>query len=460
MAAPPPLKPVVYDHDRWGWVMVAVAFLSTFMIMGNIKGLGVLLIPITSDLDADLWLVGWIAVMYGLMQNCLGPIVGALCRLLGSRRMMVLGAVLNTLGILLTAFSPSVLPIVIFIAGLSGLGSALLLFIGMAVMATYFKEKYALAIGISMMGLPLGMMAYGPLTQVLLDTYGWRGTVLLLGAISFHLVACSMLVQRDLSASSANNDQYQEVSVRDEDEDEETQVDESESCAVDATNTAEQGSHSNPDLRKSKARICYESIMAAMDFAVLKDVRFILLVSGRCTAAFAFSGFVVFMVSHGQLQGLSKIQASILPTSFGVGNVIGKTLAPLLQQVGVKPSMTAWACFGTVLVSASFAAEAFVRPFAGQMIFSGLMGLGFALEYQAVDVMVRFLVNDDRLVSVLGWQGVFSGAAGTIGGLMPGWIYEWTGSFSIAFCVYGGVTLLSIPLFLCEAVYAKRMRAH
>ena len=40
---------------------------------------------------------------------------------------------------------------------------------------------------------------YGPLTQVLLDTYGWRGAMLLLGGLGFNLVWAGALVRRPKS---------------------------------------------------------------------------------------------------------------------------------------------------------------------------------------------------------------------------------------------------------------------
>ncbi|XP_038053365.1 monocarboxylate transporter 5-like [Patiria miniata] len=448
------VKPTYYDHDKWGWVMVAAVFVNCFVIVGQIKSFGVLLIPMANDLDSDLWLVGWIAGLHVMAQNSIAPLAGALSRLFGSRPMMVIGGLSYTLGLILSSMSPSIPFLSIFIIGLSGIGSAFNFFIGSAVMASYFKEKYPLAIGIATMGFPLGMMIYGPVTQVLLDTYGWRGTMLLLGGVSFHLVPCAMLARRDPSFSSPDSQQYQEVSVSDE---EDADAMEEQTVCSDGKPTTPKGrSRSNLDLRKSRLRECCQRITDALDLALLKDRRFVLLVFARLTGALAYSPLVVYVVTHGQFQGLTLIQASFLPTAFGFGNVIGKLVAPILQQVGVKPSMTFWACFGASVVCASFLLDAFIRPFIGQLTLAGLIGVGYATMFQANDVMLRFLSTDDRLVSMLCWQGFFIGLTAALGGLVAGWIYEWTGSFSISFCLFGGVTLLSIPLFIAEAVYAKR----
>ncbi|XP_038073632.1 monocarboxylate transporter 12-like [Patiria miniata] len=434
---------VNYDQDRWGWLMVAAAFVNAFVIMGQLKALGVLLIPMTNDFDSELWLVGWVAVLYSMTQDCFAPVVGALSRLLGARPMIVMGGVLYTLGLILASISPSVPLLAVFVIGLSGFGASFNWYIGFAVMASYFKEKYPLAIGLSTMGIPLGIMAYGPVTQVLLNTYGWRGTMLLLGGISFHLVACALLVRRDPSSNSANSDtdQYQEVLVLDEEE-----------------NAQEEGdapNHTRRTQEKREKTYC-QRLIEAMDFKVLADKRFALLVCGGCSAAFAYSAWLVFMVPYGKFQGLNDTQASFLPTAFGIGNVIGKLLAPLLQELGMKLPMTFWACFGAALISGSFVVNAFIRPFIGLLAVTGLVGVGYAAMYQAIDVILRFISTDDRLVSILAWQGVFAGVAGALGGLVSGWIYEWTGTFFISFFVYAGVTLLSIPFFIMEAAYDKQ----
>ncbi|XP_038055065.1 monocarboxylate transporter 13-like [Patiria miniata] len=374
----------------------------------------------------------------------------------GSRPVTVSGALLLTLGFILTSLSPNVPLMIIFIVAFAGFGAALVWFSCFSVMASYFKEKYQLAVGISMMATPIGLMVYGPMTQLLLDTYGWRATMLLLGGVSFHLVACALLVRRNPSSSSPDTEQYQEISVTD---DEESKEEWGEGRYESITETSDDEGRANSDFHNSGVKECCQRFTAALDFAVLVNVRFLLQTAAHFTFSFSYSGYVVFMVSQGQISGLSVHQASFLPIALGIGNIIGRALPPLLQVIGVVPSMTCWAFFGSSLTGASMIANVSISPFIGQFAMTGLTGIGIGVLYQAIDVLLRFLSTDDRLVNLMGWQGVFVGVAGVLGGLTSGWIYEWTGSFSPSFYVYGGVTFLCILLFLADAVYAKR-RSH
>lgn len=58
----------------------------------------------------------------------------------------------------------------------------------------YFDKYRALAAGINMSGMSVGMLVSGPLTQFLLDNYGMHGLFLIMGAVSLNLVPIVMVL--------------------------------------------------------------------------------------------------------------------------------------------------------------------------------------------------------------------------------------------------------------------------
>ena len=54
-----------------------------------------------------------------------------------------------------------------------------------ALQGQYFDKYYPLAAGVCEPCIDLGIIIFPPLTKVLLGTYGWRNSLLLIGAISF-----------------------------------------------------------------------------------------------------------------------------------------------------------------------------------------------------------------------------------------------------------------------------------
>ena len=61
------------------------------------------------------------------------------------------------------------------------------------VIEEYFTTSYAFANGIAHVGPGLGLVVYPPLIEKLIDTFGWRGALLIEGAIAFHIAAAACL---------------------------------------------------------------------------------------------------------------------------------------------------------------------------------------------------------------------------------------------------------------------------
>jgi MFS family permease len=59
----------------------------------------------------------------------------------------------------------------------------------------YFSKKRGQAIGLSMVGTALGMMAMPQAVQLLLEAYNFQGSVLILGGVALHALVGSMLLQ-------------------------------------------------------------------------------------------------------------------------------------------------------------------------------------------------------------------------------------------------------------------------
>ena len=59
----------------------------------------------------------------------------------------------------------------------------------------YFDKRYSIANGLAYAGSGVGILVLAPLAQVFIDTYGWRGGLLLLGALCFHVATCGAILR-------------------------------------------------------------------------------------------------------------------------------------------------------------------------------------------------------------------------------------------------------------------------
>ena len=116
------------------------------------------------------------------------PLPGYLSDRFGCRITNFIGGALCVTGLAMTSFSPS-LNLMYFTHSLVfGLGVCFICSCGFLVTAQYFKEKFSMATGIVTLGASVGVLFTGPLLQVLLDSFGWRGTYRV--AAAYYTIVC------------------------------------------------------------------------------------------------------------------------------------------------------------------------------------------------------------------------------------------------------------------------------
>lgn len=95
--------------------------------------------------------------------------------------MTMIGGVLGCLGFILSSISNSVEVLMFTFGIISGLGLGVIYVTAVVSIAFWFEAKRTFATGIGASGTGLGTFIYAPVTQWLIQYYGWRGATLILG---------------------------------------------------------------------------------------------------------------------------------------------------------------------------------------------------------------------------------------------------------------------------------------
>jgi EmrB/QacA subfamily drug resistance transporter len=160
-------------HNRW-WSLSVVS-LAIFIVTMDIGLLSIALPVIVTDLQADLALTGWIALIYALGTAGLYLPCGRLSDILGRAKVFSVGYFLYALCSLVAGLSQSPGQLILF-RGLQAVGSALLMANSFALVTALFPpEERGRAMGLSggsiaALGYTLGPVVGGLLTYGL----GWR----------------------------------------------------------------------------------------------------------------------------------------------------------------------------------------------------------------------------------------------------------------------------------------------
>lgn len=104
------------------------------------------------------------------------PLAGRLSEKFSCRFVVIIGGLLYIVGLAATSFVNNIEVMFFTFSVLTGLGSSFCRTSCFLMVAKYFNKKRSFATGSVTMGPSLGMFMWGPVTQVLLDSVGWRNT--------------------------------------------------------------------------------------------------------------------------------------------------------------------------------------------------------------------------------------------------------------------------------------------
>ncbi|KAK6643421.1 hypothetical protein RUM43_004926 [Polyplax serrata] len=181
----------------WGWVVVFSSFLVNMIADGVTFSFGVIYVEFLQYFGDSKSKTACIGSLFMAMPLLSGPIASILTDRFGCRRVSIFGSILASLGFVVSCFTDSIEVLFLTFGVISGFGLSLCYVASVVIVAYYFEKRRSFATGLSFCGSGIGTFAFAPLTQYLLEEYGWRGTTLILAGFFLNMCVCGALM-RDL----------------------------------------------------------------------------------------------------------------------------------------------------------------------------------------------------------------------------------------------------------------------
>src|SRR5215471_10818292 len=331
--------------------------------------------------------------LYMGVQAVSSPVVGWLLDRYGARRLLTLAALLvgvslwgcsaiHTLGQFYLVYG------LLLALGQTGLSSSAT----SVVLARWFPDMRGRAIALADIGTALGTAIYSPLSQWLIETYGWRSAFVWLGSSVLVLLVPLNCWQRSappVSSSPGHTSAAQAVAAEDH--------------AASWT------------LAQVLRSVPFWMLFSAMFFAsigqqVVNVYLVALLVSVGVTAmAAATVGGMVNFVSLGGRVGCGWLTDRLgSETSYTITTLCSITGMGIL--LGLTPANATW-----LLV-----------------LFVTIFGLGKGSSGIAIPIKAVDIFHGERLGTIFGLINTAGGLGGALGPLLGGWIVDRTGSYQAA----------------------------
>lgn len=179
----------------WGWVVLISSFLLNLIADGCAYSFGVFFTELLETFGETKSKTSWVGSLFVGVSLICGPLAGALTTKFGCRKMTIAGGILSMTGMVASAFVNSIEMLCFTFGFVAGFGMSIPYVTSIVSVSFYFEKKRALATGLSVCGSGIGTSVFAPLLEYLIDIYGWRGTMLILGGIVGNVVVCGCLLR-------------------------------------------------------------------------------------------------------------------------------------------------------------------------------------------------------------------------------------------------------------------------
>ena len=169
----------------YGWVIVALAFLTTFIGFGFIYSFGTFIKPISEEFGWSRALISGAFSTYAILHNIIAFFAGRFLDKFGPKIVLTVAGVCLGFSMIIMSRISCVWQLYIFYGVFFSIGIAFAYIPVIATVSKWFIDKRGLAISLTATGLGCGALVFNPLSVLLISCYGWRNAYAILGIIAW-----------------------------------------------------------------------------------------------------------------------------------------------------------------------------------------------------------------------------------------------------------------------------------
>eukprot|EP00057_Strongylocentrotus_purpuratus_P008804 XP_011663278.1 PREDICTED: monocarboxylate transporter 12 [Strongylocentrotus purpuratus] len=424
------------------FVFVMALFFINFLEMGVLKSFSVLVDDLVIQLNTNLGTIGLIVGIYHSFTYALAPFIAPFVNDMSVTLISVVCAV-GSMSLSLAYLASDVIQFG-SVCLLSGVCYSVVRLAGVILFYKNVRENFSITFGIADTGNAIGMMVVPILTEFFLETYGWNGTILLLGGLLLQNSIFLLLMKGRPGGSEDDDSDVPERSSSSVD----SEVDDD---VFDEDDDLLQRRHDDGGSRSTSSsasvwRCChcvytYFGLSLFFEYRHTAGVMFYMVLSGIINTS-----WLVFLIPHGVSRGFPLSKAVFLATCGGFGNVLGRVAQGPIVDREWMTSLDLTVIF-TVINAAVFLLDPLIIDFVLLCIAAFVGGLAIGSRTTLTVVIAKEYFPSDSFSLVYGLQCLFYSVGEPLGGIMAGWLASRV-SFSVSFMVLGGVEVLTCLILI------------
>nr|XP_046240509.1 monocarboxylate transporter 2-like [Scatophagus argus]XP_046240511.1 monocarboxylate transporter 2-like [Scatophagus argus] len=393
----------------WGWMVVFGAHISIGFAYSMPKVLSIFFKEIQEDLGtsySEIALISSImlAAMYGG-----GPVSSMLVTRFGSRPVVIVGGLMCGLSMATASFGNSIISIYICIGIIGGFGHSLNLNASLTIISKYFLAKRPLANGLAMAGSPVFLCVLSPVTQYLLDKFGWRGSFLILGGLILNCCVAGALMRPVILLCKPSP------------------------CAVQE--------EEQPNDSSSKLKLSWKkNAKKLFDLSFFKDRGFVIYLIGNVMFIFGAYGPIVFLSAYAVSQGVEEYSAAYLLSIMGfVDMFIRPGTGLVANSRWIRPRIQYFFGFAMVFNGVCHLVCPLMKTYALLVVYTVLFGMSFGMVFAMIFECLMDLMGNERFSSAVGLVTIIECIPVLVGPPVAGLLVDICGDYKYLFLMSGSV---------------------
>jgi len=198
---------------HYGWVVVAVTFLTMLVTAAAMGAPGVLIVPLQREFGWDNSQISAALALRLLLFGLFGPFAAAFMNRFGLRRVMICAAMLIVVGLIASLAMTRVWQLILLWGVVVGVGTGLTAVVLAATVATrWFTKRRGLVVGLLTASSATGQLIFLPLIAELTERFGWRWALIFVCGLLAAAGLVALALMRD-RPSDLNLPAYGETAV-------------------------------------------------------------------------------------------------------------------------------------------------------------------------------------------------------------------------------------------------------
>lgn len=255
----------------------------------------------------------------------------------------------------------------------SGLGLAFNLQPALTIIGKYFYKKRPLANGLAMAGSPVFLSTLAPFNQFLYNTYGWKGSFLILGAILLNSCVAGALMRPIGPKQTKSKNKISERALQ-------------------------------PGVKKSrKKKSIREIINKYLDFSLFKHRGFLIYLSGNVIMFLGFFAPIIFLAPYAKDRGIDEYSAALLLSIMAFVDMFARPAGGFIANSSiVRPRIQYFFSFAIMFTGVCHLLCPLAEDYTSLVIYAVFFGLGFGSVSSVLFETLMDLVGAQRFSSAVG----------------------------------------------------------